>query len=145
MSKLTIVIATHGKFGEELLKSAEMIVGKTDNVYTASLLPDMSFDDFAAKVKALFEQIQGPAIALVDLYGGTPSNVLTVLTKKYGHQVITGLSLPMFIDLYMKSIAEKVPDVMEMAEGCVLTAKEGTVITNKCLAEEEQERRDTNV
>lgn len=38
-----IVIATHGKFGEKFLKSSEMVIGKTNNVHTLSLFPDMSF------------------------------------------------------------------------------------------------------
>ena len=62
-----IVIATHGNFGEELLKSAEMIIGKTTNVYTLSLVPDMSFDEFVQNTKKLFENFEDEIICLVDL------------------------------------------------------------------------------
>ena len=36
MTKLNLVVATHGSFGAELIRSAEMIVGKTVNVYSLS-------------------------------------------------------------------------------------------------------------
>ena len=46
MAKFNIVIATHGRFGEEIVKSAEMITGKMENVQVLSLLPTMSFEDY---------------------------------------------------------------------------------------------------
>ena len=49
MTKLNLVVATHGSFGAELTRSAEMIVGKTVNVYSLSLLPDKSFENFWQK------------------------------------------------------------------------------------------------
>ena len=41
MKNKYLLIGTHGEFGKELVKSAEMIMGKTENVYVFSLLPDM--------------------------------------------------------------------------------------------------------
>ena len=46
MAKLNIIVGTHGHFGEELVKSAELITGKMEGVRTLSLLPEMSFEDF---------------------------------------------------------------------------------------------------
>ena len=45
---------------------------------------------------------EGFTIVLVDLYGGTPCNVFTVMSRKYHYPVLTGLNLPMLIDLYLK-------------------------------------------
>ena len=45
MANLNIIIGTHGRFGEEIIKSAEMIVGKMENVRAVSLLPEMSFEE----------------------------------------------------------------------------------------------------
>lgn len=39
MAKLNIIVGTHGHFGEELVKSAELITGKMEGVRTLSLLP----------------------------------------------------------------------------------------------------------
>ena len=69
MSKLNIVIATHGKFGEEIIKSAEMIVGKMDNIKSVSLMPSMSFEEFTQQADAVLSDLNGNTLVLVDLYG----------------------------------------------------------------------------
>lgn len=102
MKKFNIVIGTHGKFGEELVKSAEMIAGKMDNVECCSLLSEYSFEDYMHKVDETLSKKEGFTLVLVDLYGGTPCNVFTVLSKKYHYHVLTGLNLPLLIDLYLK-------------------------------------------
>lgn len=102
MKKFNIVIGTHGKFGEELVKSAEMIAGKMDNVECRSLLSEYSFEEYMHKVDETLNKKEGFTLVLVDLYGGTPCNVFTVLSKKYHYHVLTGLNLPLLIDLYLK-------------------------------------------
>ena len=49
--RLSIFIFNHGRFGEELIKSAELITGKIDNIQAFSLLPGMSIEDFYETVK----------------------------------------------------------------------------------------------
>ncbi|WP_055666007.1 PTS sugar transporter subunit IIA [Desnuesiella massiliensis] len=133
MSKLNIVIATHGRFGEELIRSAEMIVGKMENVKSVSLLPVMSFEEFMHEVDAIFSDLEGPVLALADLYGGTPCNVLTALTKKYHHNVITGVNLPMLVDLYLNSINDEALDMDEVIKNCIDSLKASGVHTNMML------------
>ncbi len=133
MAELNIVVATHGRFGEELIKSAEMIIGKMENVKSVSLLPMMSFEEFMHQVDCLLSELKGPILALVDLYGGTPCNVLTTLTKKYHHNVITGVNLPMLIDLYMNVVNSKTLDMNEVIKNCVKNVQSTVVHTNKML------------
>lgn len=46
-----ILVCTHGRFGEELIKSAQMIGGNAfKNIKAVSLLPSMSMDDYYAAV-----------------------------------------------------------------------------------------------
>lgn len=137
MAKLTIIVATHGRFGEELVRSAEMIAGAMTDVYTLSLLPEKSFEDFLQEATDLLERITGPVIALVDLFGGTPSNVLTVLTRKYAHQVITGLNLPILLDLYMQASAAETIQLEDLVGNCFTVGHESMVLTNERLDEEE--------
>lgn len=135
MSKLNIIVATHGRFGEELVKSAEMIIGETNNVYTLSLLPEKSFEDFYEETKEIFTEIEGPTIALVDLFGGTPSNVLTALTQKYEHKVVSGLNLPLFIELYMQANLLDTIDLEQLIEASQPVFTESFVLTNDRLAD----------
>ena len=133
MEKLKIIVATHGRFGEELVKSAEMIIGATENVYNLSLLPEKSFEDFYGEVKQIFEKIDGPTIALVDLFGGTPSNVLTALTKQYDHKVLSGVNLPLLIEVYMKGQAAENIDIDQIVQEGFHVFNESMILTNERL------------
>ncbi|CAM2810993.1 PTS sugar transporter subunit IIA [Erysipelothrix tonsillarum] len=132
MSNLSIIIGTHGRFGEELIKSAEMIAGKLEHVHAVSLLPEYSFEDYMKKVDETLSQCDGPIIALVDIFGGTPSNVFTVLSKKYNQAVITGVNLPVLIDLYLSTRGETI-DLDHLPEKCLTTLQESGTHTNTTL------------
>jgi mannose PTS system EIIA component len=133
MANLNIVVGTHGRFGEELIKSAEMIAGKMENVTSVSLLPSMSFEEFMHQVDSVLSSLEGPVLALVDLYGGTPCNVLTALTKKYHHNVITGLNLPMLINLYLNVADKETIDMDEVIKSCIDDLQSSCVHTNKMI------------
>ena len=44
-----IVLGTHGKFSEEILKSTEMILGEQENIATVTFLPGEGADDLIKK------------------------------------------------------------------------------------------------
>lgn len=96
-----VLVCTHGSFGVELVKSAEMIVGRLDRVKTLSLLPDMAPEDFGKAAEEELKNLKpGKYICFVDLLGGTPFNVLAALRNKYNLVIITGVNLPMFMEVY---------------------------------------------
>ena len=127
MAKLNIIVGTHGHFGEELVKSAELITGKMEGVRTLSLLPEMSFEDFMKNAEEVLSTTEKPYV------GGTPCNVLTVLSKKYNYDIVSGVNLPMLIDLYVKTLSmeDSEIDTDKLAEECIDTLKESGVHTNK--------------
>ena len=48
---ITYVILNHGRFGEELIKSAELIAGKTEHIHAVSLLSGMSIEEYYEEVR----------------------------------------------------------------------------------------------
>lgn len=129
---MKIILGTHGKLGEQLVNSAEMILGKLEGVECASLMPGMSFEDFIAeaeeKVKACGDE---DVIVLVDLFGGTPSNVFSALTRKYPIHVVTGANLPALISLYSSRDAGE--SVEQLVDETVEAIRESAVHTNERL------------
>lgn len=102
MTKLNepaIVIATHGQFGEALLASAELILGPIDNAYTAALLPGEDPAGFGTRLQEALQHATGPAIILTDLFGGTPSNVAAAVAARNNHLVISGVNLPLLVEV----------------------------------------------
>ena len=47
---INILVVTHGNFGNELIKSAEMIAGKQENIEALGLFVEDDFDMFKSKV-----------------------------------------------------------------------------------------------
>jgi PTS system mannose-specific IIA component len=98
---IKIILVSHGNLGEELLRSAEMIVGNQTEVSTYSLEPDESLDTFTEKVT---NDIQSDIdagkeiLVLVDLFGGTPSNAIAPLTRYGKASCLAGVNLPMLIE-----------------------------------------------
>lgn len=94
-----IVIVTHGLLGQEILKTAEFIVGGLDGCATVSI-------DGSKGPEAL-RQIIGEAIrnadrgsgvlVLTDMFGGTPSNISLAFLEPGRVEVLTGANLPMLI------------------------------------------------
>lgn len=134
MENFNIVIGTHGKFGEELVNSAQMIVGMMKHVTCCSLLPEYSFEEYMHLIDKTMSEQESFTIVLVDLFGGTPCNVFTVLSRKYKYQVLTGLNLPMLIDLYLKlsNMNETLDEALLLKE-TMQTLQESCVHTNKQL------------
>ncbi len=72
-----VVIVTHGGLGIELLKTAEMILGKRRNVSVVSIDQKNSVDSARDRVSKAIKDVDGGdgVLLLTDMFGGTPSNI----------------------------------------------------------------------
>jgi PTS system mannose-specific IIA component len=95
-----LVVATHGKLAEELLRTAEGIVGGLEQCEAVSVGAGSSMEDARARLgEAVHRVDRGDGVlVLTDMFGGTPANLaLTFLDEKL--EVITGVNLPMILKL----------------------------------------------
>ena len=95
-----LVVATHGRLAEELLRTAEGIVGPLEQCAAVSVAADVSMDEARARLgEAVRRADTGDGVlVLTDMFGGTPANLaLTFLDEKV--EVITGVNLPMILKL----------------------------------------------
>lgn len=132
---ITYVVMNHGRFGEELIKSAELIVGKTENIRAVSLLSGMSIEEYYQEVHTYLETLKGEILVLCDLYGGTPSNVGMMLQRKFSLHILCGVNLPMLIELILKRNNEmcSIEELMEAA----LESARASIIKPEPIAVEE--------
>lgn len=96
-----VIIVTHGSLAQALHKTAELIVGEREGVQTFGLNLGDSVDVFAEQVKEAIEKslAKGDVLVLTDMQSGSPCNVTTaaMLDNKFRH--ITGVNLPMVIEV----------------------------------------------
>ncbi|HZY02625.1 MAG TPA: PTS fructose transporter subunit IIA [Anaeromyxobacteraceae bacterium] len=93
-----LVVATHGRLAEELLRTAEGIVGAVAAARAVSISADRPMEeareDLAGAIRAV-DQGEG-TLVLTDMFGGTPANLaLTFLDGRV--EVLTGVNLPMVV------------------------------------------------
>lgn len=122
-----IIVATHGKFSEEIVNSAAMVFGEDENTHVVTFLPGEGGDDLVAKYNAIIEKLPEtePVLFLVDLFGGSPYNAAArVAANRDNTDIVTGISLPMLLEVLD---AKDSADLEELAE----TAKEVGVMAVK--------------
>jgi len=94
-----LLVVTHGRVAEELVKAAKTIVGPLDALEAGSIGWD---DDVAAARARIHEAVQrvgkgGSVLILTDMFGGTPTNIALSLLEPGRVEVVTGVNLPMLI------------------------------------------------
>ena len=94
-----IVVATHGRLAEELVHTAEGVVGPLARVKTVGVVAsEPNLRELVAHAIDEMDEGQG-VLVLTDLFGGSPTNLcLQCLTARH-FEVITGVNLPMLLKL----------------------------------------------
>lgn len=95
-----LVVATHGRLGEELLRTAEEIVGAIPRAravcVSAGRPVEQARDELEEAIRAVDEG-QG-TLVLTDMFGGTPANLALAFLGS-SVEVLTGVNLPMLLKL----------------------------------------------
>lgn len=95
-----LVVATHGRLAEELLATAEGIVGRLEQCEPVSIHAGSSMEDARTRLADAVKRVDSGdgVLVLTDMFGGTPANLaLTFLDDKL--EVVTGVNLPMVVKL----------------------------------------------
>lgn len=94
-----IVIVTHELLGQQLLKTAEFIIGGLEGCQTVSIdagrNPEAMRKAIAEAIK-LVDKNRG-VLVLTDMFGGTPSNISLSFLKEGRVEILTGVNLPMLL------------------------------------------------
>jgi mannose PTS system EIIA component len=120
------VIMTHGHMAEGLLDSAAMICGQADHARTIAFEPGMSPEDLERTVEDLLRGVgeDHQVLFLTDLPGGTPARVAATLAAHGRAEAVTGVNLPMLVEVLL---AAKHRDVVALAELAVQRGREGVI------------------
>ncbi len=94
-----VVIATHGKLAEEMIRTAEAVVGPLRQVTPLSVVA--SSPDVRGDLVAAIQRVdQGDGVLLLtDLLGGSPTNICVSVLAERKVEVVTGVNLPMLLKL----------------------------------------------
>lgn len=115
-----LILASHGRFSEELKGSVEMIMGEQPQIHTITLLPKEGEDDFVKKLNDILSTIDGEPVFFTDLLGGSPCNFITkqILGGK-PYELYAGMNMPMVIQYLNDAMLENDFDVKKVHESMV--------------------------
>ena len=96
-----LLIISHCDVGKELLNAAELIMGRLEAASAISITQTTESEELlkniSKEIKAL-DRGQGVLI-LTDMFGGTPSNLSFSFLKEGAVDVLTGVNLPMVVEV----------------------------------------------
>ena len=101
---IAIVIATHGRAAEQLLKTTEMLLGEQTNVGSVDFIAGENTDTLIEKYQHELSGLSTSegVLFLTDTWGGSPFNAATRLANDQAtYNVIAGVNVPMLIETFM--------------------------------------------
>ncbi|WP_413738703.1 PTS mannose transporter subunit IIAB [Sodalis sp. RH21] len=123
---IAIIIGTHGSAAEQLLKTAEMILGAQQNVAWIDFVPGENAETLIEKYTARLAQLdtQEGVLFLVDTWGGSPFNAASrIVVDKENYEVVTGVNIPMLAETFMAR--DDNPAFAELVKIAVETGRAG--------------------
>src|SRR3982751_3942460 len=108
-----VVVATHGHLAEEMIRTAEAVVGAIPQRRAVSVVataPDVRHD-----VEAAIREVDtgDGVLLLTDLLGGSPTQLCLSFLQERRVEVVTGVNLPMVLKL--GSLRDKPLPIEEIA------------------------------
>jgi len=96
-----LLLVSHGRIAESFLQVSLEIVGPVKGVQVVSLAEPIDEEKVMEGIKKAWKEIdQGDGILiLTDMFGGTPANLCFSLLEDPMVEVLTGMNLPMILQI----------------------------------------------
>ncbi len=127
-----ILIVTHKELAEALISVWDLILGRGEGVQAVSLDPNDAPEVSRQKIQRALGQVNNGSgvIILTDMLGGTPSNQALPFLQEGKVEVITGVNLPMLMQL--PQIRQKT-DLREAAAALKQSGQKGITVASEVL------------
>jgi len=124
-----IQIVTHGKMGEGMIDSVDMVLGNTENVVSNELKRGQDIEEFREEVLKTTNEIKSDSgiLIFVDMFGASPYNTSLINSKDMEpgkYKVISGINLPLLIEAIssrnIMDLEELYDHILNMSEESIL-------------------------
>ena len=95
-----VLLITHGRYGEDLLASANHVLGQPmTRVATLEVSIKDDPEAMLRQARALVRSVDdgGGVLVMTDMFGATPCNIATQLITEGNVEAVSGVSLPMLV------------------------------------------------
>jgi len=138
ISLIGIIVVAHGEISNGLIETSKMIVGRAENITSVDLVEGEGPESLREKLQKAIESLDSGegVMILLDLYGGTPSNVSALLARELNIEVVSGVNLPMLLEVIMK---RKTQSLRELRQVAMNAGREGIRSINEIVERIESE------
>ena len=125
---MKVIVVSHGSYARGLVDTAQMIAGEQEDLEAFGLEPEESVDTLREKIRESIEQTS-EVLILTDLFYGSPFNTVISLMSEYDLYHVTGINLPLMMEVVMgryagKSAQEVCKDLLKAAPETVKDVRE---------------------
>lgn len=126
-----VVVVTHGNFGNELVRAAEMVLGEQDRCFAVCVDVNKEVDATVETIRAKAKEAEAGAgvLLLTDLFGGSPTTLSLSLLKEGEIEVVAGVNLPMII----KALQGRNMELSNLATAVRDAGLQGIVVAGELL------------
>jgi PTS system mannose-specific IIA component len=113
-----LLIITHSRLAKELLEAARFIAGSVEAAECISIETSKDSKKLRNIIQKKLESLDqgGGVLILVDMFGGTPSNLALSFLQKDTAEVVTGVNLPMVLAIIHNRKGKSLAEVADIAK-----------------------------
>ena len=106
---MKVIVVSHGSYARGLVDTVQMIAGKQEDLEAFGLEPEESVDTLKEKIRQSIEQAsqEEEILILTDIFYGSPFNTVISLMPEYDLYHVTGINLPLMMEVIMESMRKK--------------------------------------
>ena len=106
---MKVIVVSHGSYARGLVDTVQMIAGKQEDLEAFGLEPEESVDTLKEKIRQRIEQAsqEEEILILTDIFYGSPFNTVISLMPEYDLYHVTGINLPLMMEVIMGRISGK--------------------------------------
>jgi PTS system mannose-specific IIA component len=126
-----LVIVCHEDMGAELVRAAEMIVGRIEAVETVSVKQDSAPETLRDRIQSAIKKVDRKkgVMLFTDMFGGTPSNIALAFLGD-SVEVVSGVNLSMIIKFANHRDEKALPELARLVQEA---AQKSIVIASQML------------
>lgn len=132
---ITVILVSHGGMAKGMVESTTMLIGEQPNLTWITFEPEDGPEDLTEKVEERLKELLkvGEVIVMTDLPNGTPFNCVSRLMEHYQFRHLTGMNLPMVIDVVSQLSDDARAE--ELCQGTLEPSKDAIIDVNEWMKE----------
>lgn len=108
-NKMKVIVVSHGSYARGLVDTVQMIAGEQEDLEAYGLKPEDAVETLKEEIRQSIEQTRDgeEILILTDIFYGSPFNTVISLMSEYDLYHITGINLPLMMEVIMGRYAGK--------------------------------------